>query len=317
MKIILLIEFKVAIMNAGLVVLGIIAFAIAIYVILVLTGVVNFPPDFMTTENDKPSSGTGGEGVGEEGVGAGAGTTGMTGVGVGATGAGAASSPPQPTNLIPCKIKGVLLKDPWYLSGTTTCIAPSSRVTAKCCNLTADGKSCTANFDDAGYPSSEPIVNWAKMCGVEYTDDNPPPQPPAPPAQTPSQPPPPPTQKPLANTGVSGCPPGYDVKDGLGRCAAKWTATCAEDCAHTACTTAGGTWIPLDYSTNYYTCEMKLLSGTSKICPPGYDTVNGTCTHTIPYSQTGQYEGACTAAGGKYSYSPIVPSVTGTANCTL
>lgn len=53
------------------------------------------------------------------------------------------------------------------------------------------------------------------------------------------------------------CPPGYTVKnESTGTCRKSWTSSCGESCAKNLCTSNGGTWIPLDYSSNPYTCQM-------------------------------------------------------------
>ena len=52
------------------------------------------------------------------------------------------------------------------------------------------------------------------------------------------------------------CPSGYQPWPALDTCTASWTSSCGEVCAKASCSNAGGTWIPLDYSSNPYTCKM-------------------------------------------------------------
>ena len=52
------------------------------------------------------------------------------------------------------------------------------------------------------------------------------------------------------------CPPGYSGPNADGNCIASWSYTCGEDCAKNKCAEAGGSWIPLDYRYNPYTCNM-------------------------------------------------------------
>ena len=52
------------------------------------------------------------------------------------------------------------------------------------------------------------------------------------------------------------CPPGYSGPNADGNCIASWSYACGEDCAKNKCAEAGGTWIPLDYRYNPYTCKM-------------------------------------------------------------
>jgi hypothetical protein len=55
-----------------------------------------------------------------------------------------------------------------------------------------------------------------------------------------------------------GCPIGYGGPDATGKCTAGWSKKCGEDCAKFNCARATGTWIPLDYNRNPYTCQMKI-----------------------------------------------------------
>lgn len=65
---------------------------------------------------------------------------------------------------------------------------------------------------------------------------------------------------------ANGCPTGLSpsagqeskgVCPGEGQCcAAGWSASCAEACAKTRCTSTGGTWIKVNLQNNPYTCEM-------------------------------------------------------------
>ena len=51
------------------------------------------------------------------------------------------------------------------------------------------------------------------------------------------------------------CPQNYRPSQ-TGDCVAGWSWECGEDCARNNCAVANGTWIPLDYSSNPYTCRM-------------------------------------------------------------
>ena len=54
------------------------------------------------------------------------------------------------------------------------------------------------------------------------------------------------------------CPRGYKGPEPTGKCKAGWSTKCGEDCAKNNCAIAEGKWIPLDYSKNPYTCQMKM-----------------------------------------------------------
>lgn len=58
--------------------------------------------------------------------------------------------------------------------------------------------------------------------------------------------------------GRKGCPRGYIGPDAMGKCTAGWSKRCGEACAKFNCARARGKWIPLDYSKNPYTCQMKM-----------------------------------------------------------
>ena len=56
------------------------------------------------------------------------------------------------------------------------------------------------------------------------------------------------------------CPPGYnkptaDVNNN-NYCYAGWSSECGQACAKEKCITSGGTWIPMDYRYNSFTCQM-------------------------------------------------------------
>lgn len=66
----------------------------------------------------------------------------------------------------------------------------------------------------------------------------------------------------VPSSGCFGCPSGYS--GGNNRCpyqglccAAGWSSGCGESCARSRCTAAFGTWIPLDYWHNPYTCWIR------------------------------------------------------------
>ena len=48
-------------------------------------------------------------------------------------------------------------------------------------------------------------------------------------------------------------------------CTAGWTSACGEACAKSKCSAAGGSWIPLDYGHNPYTCQMHVPNNLVKI----------------------------------------------------
>ena len=55
------------------------------------------------------------------------------------------------------------------------------------------------------------------------------------------------------------CPPGYnnptaDINNNY--CYAGWSNECGEECHKSQCAASGGTWVPLDYRYNAYTCQM-------------------------------------------------------------
>lgn len=54
------------------------------------------------------------------------------------------------------------------------------------------------------------------------------------------------------------CPEGYSGPNADGNCTATWSSECGTSCAKDRCAQAGGTWIPLDYANNPYTCKMKM-----------------------------------------------------------
>jgi len=77
-------------------------------------------------------------------------------------------------------------------------------------------------------------------------------------------PPPPPADKPFV------CPQGYGVGPD-NTCLIGWSKECGQACAEDRCRKAGGTWVPLDYRYNPYTCRMKPSTLPKTIvCPPGY-----------------------------------------------
>ena len=49
-------------------------------------------------------------------------------------------------------------------------------------------------------------------------------------------------------------------------CTGPWSGACGQGCMHTACTAQGGVWVPLDYRSNPYTCEVS----SSSSCPARY-----------------------------------------------
>jgi hypothetical protein len=56
------------------------------------------------------------------------------------------------------------------------------------------------------------------------------------------------------------CPPGYnsptaDINNN-NYCYAGWSNECGEECHKSQCAASGGTWVPLDYRYNSYTCQM-------------------------------------------------------------
>jgi hypothetical protein len=60
-------------------------------------------------------------------------------------------------------------------------------------------------------------------------------------------------------TVLSACPVGFTGADGK-VCTGGWTADCQEECARNKCSSFGGTWVPLDYSKNPYTCNVEKIS---------------------------------------------------------
>lgn len=52
------------------------------------------------------------------------------------------------------------------------------------------------------------------------------------------------------------CPEGFSGPNANGHCTKSWSADCDESCAKDLCSKAGIKWIPLDYATNPYTCEI-------------------------------------------------------------
>ena len=61
------------------------------------------------------------------------------------------------------------------------------------------------------------------------------------------------------------CPPGYTGPNADNMCTAGWTSACGEACAKSKCSAAGGSWIPLDYGHNPYTCQMHVPNNLVKI----------------------------------------------------
>ena len=49
-------------------------------------------------------------------------------------------------------------------------------------------------------------------------------------------------------------------------CTGLWSRACGQGCMHNACTAQGGVWVPLDYRSNPYTCEVS----SSSSCPARY-----------------------------------------------
>lgn len=90
---------------------------------------------------------------------------------------------------------------------------------------------------------------------------------------------------PPAKIESNGCPTGYSVKPpptkcpGNGKCCkAGWSAACSQSCATTRCTSTGGSWIPLDYNSNPYTCEMPKPPKANKYCDePNGDNAGFDC----------------------------------------
>jgi len=78
--------------------------------------------------------------------------------------------------------------------------------------------------------------------------------------------PPPPPAKIEAN----GCPTGLKPNSkgkcpGSGLCCtAGWSATCNQGCVQQRCASTGGSWIPLNYAVDAYTCEMPKRDASSK-----------------------------------------------------
>ena len=60
----------------------------------------------------------------------------------------------------------------------------------------------------------------------------------------------------LSNTNILSCPNGYKGPNADGNCTKRWTNDCGESCAKDICGKAGGKWIPLDYGTHPYTCNI-------------------------------------------------------------
>lgn len=54
----------------------------------------------------------------------------------------------------------------------------------------------------------------------------------------------------------SKCPPGYSGPNAYNLCTAGWTQDCGEECAKSKCSAVGGTFIPLDYRYNPYSCQL-------------------------------------------------------------
>jgi hypothetical protein len=52
------------------------------------------------------------------------------------------------------------------------------------------------------------------------------------------------------------CPPGYTGPNDDNMCITGWTSACGEGCAKSKCSAAKGSWIPLNYGYNPYTCQM-------------------------------------------------------------
>lgn len=61
------------------------------------------------------------------------------------------------------------------------------------------------------------------------------------------------------------CPPGYSGPNAYNVCTAGWSQDCGEECAKSKCSAAGGTWIPLNYSYNPYTCQFLAPGSMVKI----------------------------------------------------
>jgi hypothetical protein len=78
---------------------------------------------------------------------------------------------------------------------------------------------------------------------------------------------------------ITNCPPGYSLDKNSGNCITGWTNQCGQDCAYSKCMSESGTWIPLDYSSNPYTCKPN----QSKIVP----ICNNNQPNLASYSRTG------------------------------
>jgi hypothetical protein len=183
-------------------------------------------------------------------------------------------------NLTPCKIKGVLIKEPWYQSpdSANACRAPLGQ---KCCaRPNGDDPYCVANFSDPYYSTQQSIIDWAKTdCGVDYSID-----------------------------ALEGCPDGYTSRDAKGRCTMLWSSTCDDKCAKQKCETAnGGRWIPLDYTNNPYTCDMP------RDCPKNFTgkSVDGKCYASIPLFLNDETKKSCENAGGVYSFTAAANTLQG------
>jgi len=100
--------------------------------------------------------------------------------------------------------------------------------------------------------------------------------------------PPPPPAKVEAN----GCPTGLQPNSngkcpGSGQCCTTgWSASCNQACATQRCTSTGGSWIPLNYASNAYTCEMPV--------PP----TNPSTYSDEPKADNGGFDCLCAAGTG-------------------
>ena len=58
------------------------------------------------------------------------------------------------------------------------------------------------------------------------------------------------------------CPEGYSGPNADNVCTTGWSSACGQECATSKCASAGGTWIPLDYRYNPYSCRMSTTTPT-------------------------------------------------------
>lgn len=79
----------------------------------------------------------------------------------------------------------------------------------------------------------------------------------------------------------SACPKGFAGPNASGHCTKSWSADCDESCAKDLCSKAGIKWIPLDYATNPYTCDVSKPPSMCSMASPMKD--DGFANFTYEY----------------------------------